>query len=78
MGTQHPQQGGTAARHFSYHVYCGQTAAWVKMPLGMEVGLGPAHVALWDLAPPDKGAQQPPFSAHVYCGHASGWMDVQR
>jgi len=22
-------------------LYCGQTAAWIKMPLGMEVGLGP-------------------------------------
>jgi len=24
---------------FSAHVYCGQTAAWIKMPLGTEVGL---------------------------------------
>jgi len=22
-------------------VYCGQTAEWIKMPLGTEVGLGP-------------------------------------
>jgi len=22
-------------------ICCGQTAAWIKMPLGMEVGLGP-------------------------------------
>ena len=22
------------------HVYCGQTAAWIKMPLGTELGLG--------------------------------------
>ena len=26
---------------FSAHVYGGQTAAWIKMPLGMEVGLVP-------------------------------------
>ena len=23
------------------HVYCGQTAGWIKMPLGTEVGLSP-------------------------------------
>ena len=27
--------------HFSANVRCGQTAGWTKMPLGMEVGLGP-------------------------------------
>ena len=26
---------------FSAHVYCGQTAGWIKMALGTEVGLGP-------------------------------------
>jgi len=25
-------------------VYCGQTAGWIKMPLGMEVCLGPGHI----------------------------------
>jgi len=23
------------------HVCCGQTAGWIRMPLGMETGLGP-------------------------------------
>jgi len=32
--------------HFSVHVYCGQTAGWIKMPLGMKVGLGPGHIVL--------------------------------
>jgi len=42
-------------------VYCGQTGVWIKMPLGMEVGLGPGDTALdGDPAPPRKGAQQPP------------------
>jgi len=27
-------------------VYCGQTVGWIKMPLGMEVGLGPGHIVL--------------------------------
>ena len=25
---------------FSAHVYCGQTAGWIKMPFGTEAGLG--------------------------------------
>ena len=28
------------------HVYCGQTAGWIKMPLGTEVGLGPGYIVL--------------------------------
>ena len=28
------------------HVYCGQTAGWINMPLSMEVGLGPGHIVL--------------------------------
>jgi len=31
---------------FSAHVYCGKTARWIKMALGMEVGLGPGHIVL--------------------------------
>jgi len=27
-------------------VYCGQTVGWIKMPLGMEVGLGPGDIVL--------------------------------
>jgi len=26
---------------FSAHICCGQMAAWIKMPLGMDLGLGP-------------------------------------
>jgi len=33
-----PKRGG--APKFSGHVYCGQTAAWIKMPLGTAVGVG--------------------------------------
>jgi len=31
---------------FSVHVYCGQTAGWIKMPLGMDVDLGLDHIVL--------------------------------
>jgi len=41
-------------------VYCGQTAGWIKMPLGVEVGLGPGHIVLDENPAPRKGAQQPP------------------
>jgi len=27
-------------------VYCGQTVEWIKMKLGVEVGLGPDHIVL--------------------------------
>jgi len=50
MGTQLP------APQFSAHVYCDQTAGWIKTEHGTEVGLG-------------KGAEPPPqFSAHFCCG----------
>ena len=27
-------------------VHCGQTVGWIKMNLGMQVGLGPGHIVL--------------------------------
>jgi len=57
MGTQLPlPQRGTAP-----NVRCAQTAGWIKMPLSMEVNLGPGDVVLdGNPAPPAKRAQQPP------------------
>jgi len=52
-------------------VYCGQTAGWIKMPLGTEVGLGLDHVVLdGDPSPPPqkKGGHSSrlrQFSAHA-------------
>ena len=56
---------------------CGQTAGWIKMPLGMEVGLGPGHNVLdRDPAPPPKkGAEPPIFGPYVCCGQTAGSMD---
>ena len=56
------------------HVYCGQTAGWIKTPLGTEVDLGPGDFVLdGDPAPPQKGGGAPPqFSARVYCGQTVG------
>ena len=57
-----PLQNGSGPPKFSAHVYCGQTAGWIKMALGMEVGLGPVHIVLdGDTAPlPKKGSRVPP------------------
>jgi len=39
-------EGTPTTTQFMAHVYCGQTAGWVKTPLGMEVDLGPGHIML--------------------------------
>jgi len=48
---------------FLAHIYCGQTAAWIKMPLGTEVGLGVRDIALYGdpASPPLKGHSTPIF-----------------
>ena len=57
-----PQKGAESYPQFSAHVYCSQTAGWIKMALGIEVGLGPGHIALdGDSAPlPQKKAEPLP------------------
>jgi len=46
------------------HVWCGQTAGWIKMSHGTEVGLGPGHMVLdGDPAPPAQKGNSPQFSA---------------
>jgi len=44
------------------HVYCGQTAAWIKIVLGTEVGLSPGDFALDGDPLPKKGAQPSPLA----------------
>jgi len=63
-----PQKGGGGSPKFSAHVYCGQTAGWMKLVLGiMEVGLGPGDFVLdGDPVPfPKKGAEPPPNSRPI-------------
>ena len=61
-GTSSPSPKGGAPSQFSANVYYGQMAAWIKMPLGTEVGLGQDDIVLdEDQAPlPRKGAQRGP------------------
>ena len=58
-----PKQGRRSPPQFSADVYCGQTAGWIKMALGMEVGLGPGHIVLDGNPAPllKKGAEPPIF-----------------
>ena len=37
-----PRKKAHTPTQFLAHVYCGQTAGWMKTPLGTEVDLGPA------------------------------------
>ena len=64
---------------FLAHVYCRQTAGWIKMVLGMEVGLSPGDLVVLDgdRPPPQKGGRSSPqFLAHVYCRQTAGWIKM--
>jgi len=41
-----PQKGGGAAHQFSAHVYWGQTAVCIRIPLAIEVGLSLGDMVL--------------------------------
>jgi len=62
MGIQlpYPKKGGRAPQ-FLAHLYCGQTARCIKMPLGVEIGLSPGDFVLdGDSAPYHKRNGAPP------------------
>jgi len=62
---------------FSAHVYCGQTASWIKMPLGiMEAGLEPGNTVFGADQPLPKRGTASYFSAHVCCGQTAGWIKM--
>ena len=54
-------------------VHCGQTVRWIKMKLGVQVGLGPGHIVFdGDPAPPKKKGAQPPIFGPCLLWH--GWV----
>ena len=70
-----PKRGQSPPQFYS-HVCCGQMAGWIKMTLGMEVGLGPGDTVLDVLdasSPSPKRAQPPIFGPYLLC--PNGWMD---
>ena len=78
MGTQPLPKKGRAPQ-FSDHVYCGKTAGWINMTLGMEVGLSSGHTVL-DRDPAtllQKGNRGPSqFSVHLSCGQMARWINM--
>jgi len=68
-----PEKGTPTPTQFLAHVYCGQTAGWIKMPLGTEVNLGPGNVVLDGSQLPLKGAQPLVFGSYLLW--PNGWMD---
>jgi len=66
---------GAEPPQFLAHFYCGQTAGCIKMPLGMEVGLGPGHIMLdGDPAPTPLKGHSPAFFGQCPLW-PNGWMD---
>ena len=62
LGTQLPLPKTGAEPPIFGRVYCGQTAGWIKMPLGVEVGLGSGHIVLdGDPALPPPKVHSPPI-----------------
>ena len=60
-------EGSPTTTQFLAHVYCGQTAGWMKTPLGTEVDLGPGHIVLDGdpASPPLKGHSHPIFRPYM-------------
>jgi len=77
MGTQLPiLKKGHSPPNFR-PMSCGQTAGWIKVPLGMELSLGPDHMLDGDPATrPQKRGHSPQFLAHVYCGQTAEWIKM--
>ena len=68
---------------FSTHICCGQMAAWIKMSLGMEVGLGPSDFVLdgTQFPLPKKVAEPPNFRPMSIVGkrlYVSGYQLLRK
>ena len=51
--------------------------AWIKMKLGMQVGLGSGHIVLdGNPAPLLQRGTAPQFLAHVCCGQMAGLIKM--
>jgi len=63
-----PAPKGSESHPILAHVYCGQTAAWIKMLRNIVFDVDPA-------IPQKKRHTNPTqFLAHVYCGQMAEWM----
>jgi len=75
-GDPAPQKKRHSPTQYLVHVYCGQTAGWIKMPFGTEVNLGPGDVALHGVAaPPKRGTHPSSGSMSIVAKRLDGsWM----
>jgi len=75
-GPRSPSPKGGRSPQFSAHVYCGQTAGWIKMLLGTKVGLSSGDSVLdGDPAPtPHKGGGAPFPIFGPFLLWPNGWM----
>ena len=70
-----PKKGGRALPQFSAHLYCGQTAALIKMPLGTEVGLGLRNV-VFDVDPTTPRKKGTPIPTQFWpISIVAKWLD---
>ena len=70
-----PQKGGRAPQ-FSAHLYCDQTAALIKMPIGTEVGFGLRNIVFdVDPATPRKKAHPVPNFGPCTSYIVAKWLD---
>jgi len=77
MGLNSPPPKRGQSPQFSDHLYCGQTAGCIKVPLGMEVGLSVGDCVRWGPSPlTQKGWGPIQFSADVYCGQTAAWIKM--
>ena len=64
----------------SANVRCSQTAGWTKMPLDMEVGLGPGHIVLdaTQLPASKRGTTAPNFRpmSIMAVGQTAEWIKM--
>jgi len=70
-----PEKGHTHPYPIFAHVCCGQTAGWIKMPLGTEVNLGLGDVVLDRVAVPPKRSTAQPLVFGSCLLWPNGWMD---
>ena len=69
-----PKKGAEPPPQFSAHVYCGQTAGWIKMSLGTEVDLGPDDIVLDGDPAPQKGGGAPSPIFGPFLLRPNGWI----
>ena len=74
MGTQFSLRRRGIFPQFSAHVYCGQAARWIRIPLGTEVGLGPGDCVRWGPSSASEKRVQPLSFWPMYIV-AKRWLD---